>query len=96
MAVPTGDNILIEQEEAEAISSGGIHFVDSEAAAPNRGRVIAVGSGMMTTTGNRVPSEVKEGDRIVFDPFAAAPGAEVELNGEKYLIIREANVRIIL
>jgi chaperonin GroES len=96
MATPTGDNILIEQEEAKCVSDGGIHFVDTEAAAPNRGRVVAVGSGMVTMHGERVPSEVKEGDRIVFDPFAASPGAEVDLGGEKYLLIREANIRMIL
>ena len=91
---PTGDNILIDKEEiGEQTTPSGIVIQTTEEPKPYIGRVVAVGAGMVTTDGTRVESEVKEGDRVVFNPYAAG---EIELEGKNYTLIRESDLRCIL
>ncbi len=51
--------------------------------------MIAVGTGKLLDNGERVPLEVKVGDRIIFAKYG---GTEVKLNGEEYLILRESDI----
>ena len=88
--VPTGDNIVVKVDKIEErVMPSGIVLQEAD-----RGRVVAVGTGMLTFGGTRVECEVKEGDRILFDPGMHV--REVEVDGEQYAIMKEANVRAIL
>ncbi|GGA76208.1 co-chaperone GroES [Ornithinibacillus halotolerans] len=89
MIKPLGDRVVIELVEQEEKTASGIVLPDSAKEKPQEGRVVAVGSGRVTDSGERVALEVQEGDRIIFSKFA---GTEVKYDGTEYLILRESDI----
>lgn len=86
---PLHDRILIKRlEQAEEVR-GGIIIPDSAKEKPQQGEVKAVGSGKLLETGERVPPEVKPGDRILFGKYS---GSDIKLDGEEYLILKEDEI----
>jgi len=86
---PLGDKVLVKRSEAEEKTAGGIVLPDTAKEKPKEGRVMAVGSGRMLKSGKRMPPVVKKGDRVLFASYA---GTEVEVDGEKYLLVREEDI----
>jgi chaperonin GroES len=80
--------IIKRIEEGEQIR-GGIIIPDSAKEKPQEGEVIAVGEGKKLDNGERVPLDVKEGDRVLFGKYA---GTEIKLDGDEYLIMREDDI----
>ncbi|MFB3827445.1 MAG: co-chaperone GroES [Bryobacteraceae bacterium] len=90
---PLHDRILVKRlEEAEEIR-GGIVIPDTAKEKPQQAEVMAVGGGKLLETGERVPVDVKEGDRILFGKYS---GSEVKIDGEEYLILREDEILAVL
>ena len=79
-------------DEGEQIQ-GGIIIPDTAKEKPQQALVKAVGNGKLLETGERVALDVKAGDRILFGKFS---GAEVRIDGEDYLILREDEILGIL
>lgn len=79
-------------EETEQ-RQGGIIIPDTAKEKPQQATVEAVGSGKLMDTGERVAPEVKPGDRILFGKYS---GAEVKLEGQDYLILREDEILAVL
>ncbi len=71
----------------------GIIIPDTAKEKPQMGEVIAVGEGKLLNNGEIKPLKVKEGDVVLFNKYA---GTEVELDGEKYLIMSEDEVLAIV
>ena len=93
MLKPLGDRVVIEIVEAEEKTASGIVLPDTAKEKPQEGRVVAVGTGRVLDSGEKVALEVKEGDRIIFSKYA---GTEVKYDGKEYLIIRENDVLAIV
>ncbi len=91
--VPIGDHLVVKIEETEEKTKSGIVLPDTAKEKPQKGEVIAVGSGRVLENGKKVPLEVKEGDKVIFSKYA---GTEVKLEGQKYLILSESDVLAIL
>jgi chaperonin GroES len=87
--VPLDDRIVIKQSEAEAKSSGGIILPDTAKEKPQRGKVISVGPGKMNDKGKRSEMSVKKGDEVIYAKYL---GNEIEINGEKYVILHENDI----
>jgi chaperonin GroES len=87
--VPLDDRIVIKQSEAEGKSAGGIILPDAAKEKPQRGKVIAVGPGKMTDKGKRTEMSVKKGDEVIYARYL---GNEIEINGEKYVILHENDI----
>ena len=68
---------------------GGIIIPDTAKEKPQQAEVFAVGSGKLLDTGERAAVEVKKGDRILFGKYS---GAEIKLDGEEYLILKEDEI----
>ena len=90
---PLADRILVKREEPNETVRGGIIIPDTAKEKPQEGKVIAVGPGRLDESGNRVPVEVKEGDRILMGKYA---GTEVKIDGEDHLIMREDDVLAVI
>jgi chaperonin GroES len=86
---PLGDRVIVKVVEAEEKTKGGIILPDTAKDRPQEGEVVAVGSGRLLDNGERVPLEVKVGDRVVFSKYG---GTEVKVDDEEYLIIRESDL----
>jgi chaperonin GroES len=91
---PLGDRVVVEREEAQEKTAGGIVLPDTAKDKPQRGKVIAVGDGRITKDGKRRPLQVKAGDTVLFTSYA---GDEFKINGEKkVLLMREDDILAII
>ena len=88
MIKPLADRVLIEPQEAQTKTAGGIYIPDTAKEKPQQGKVIAVGPGKKDE-----PMEVKAGDVVLYGKYA---GTELELDGTKYLIMRQSDVLAII
>jgi chaperonin GroES len=86
---PLGDRIIIELVESEEKTASGIVLPDTAKEKPQEGKVVAVGTGRVLESGERVALEVAVGDRIIFSKYA---GTEVKYQGTEYLILRENDI----
>lgn len=85
---PLADRVLIKVAPAEEKTAGGIIIPDTAKEKPLQGKVLAVGNG--TKDEEMV---LKAGDTVLYGKYA---GTEVELDGEKYLIMRQSDVLAVL
>jgi chaperonin GroES len=85
---PLHDRVLVKRIEEKETVKGGIIIPDSAKEKPQEGEVIAVGAGKIEK-GERVPLDVKAGDRILFGKYS---GTEIKLDNEEYLILREEEI----
>jgi chaperonin GroES len=90
---PLHDRILVRREEEKQAKKGSIIIPDSAKEKPQEGTVIAVGNGKVMEDGKKVSLDVKAHDRILFGKYS---GAEVKIDDEEYLIMKEEDVLAIL
>ncbi|MBW1731181.1 MAG: co-chaperone GroES [Deltaproteobacteria bacterium] len=86
---PLGDRVIVKRVKEEEKTKGGIIIPDTAKEKPIEGEVIAVGEGKILDNGQKIPLEVKKGDRVLFGKYA---GTEVKIDGEEHLIMREDDV----
>lgn len=85
---PLADRVLIEPTEAESKTASGIYIPDSAQEKPQKGKVIAVGTGTKD-----VDMEVKKGDKVLYGKYS---GSEITIDGKDYLILRQSDILAIL
>ncbi|MEN3034012.1 MAG: co-chaperone GroES [Aquificaceae bacterium] len=91
---PLNDKIVVRRiEEQEQRTASGIIIPDTAKEKPQVGEVIAVGTGKLLQNGQRIDLSVKVGDKVVFNKYA---GTEVEVGGEKLLVMSEDEVLAIV
>ena len=90
---PLGDRVVVEREEAESRTAGGIVLPDSAKDKPSRGTVIAIGDGRMLDNGNRNKLQVKVGDKVLFTSYAPET---VKLNDQELLLMREEDILAVI
>jgi len=86
---PLGERVVVKPLPSEERTKGGIVLPDTAKEKPQEGEVVAVGSGKILETGQRVPIDLKPGERILFSKYA---GNEVKIDDVEYLIMREADI----
>src|SRR5438445_13824716 len=85
---PLADRVAIRPMEETVTMKGGLYIPDTAKEKPIQGEVMAVGPGRREK-GESVPMELKVGDRVIYGKYS---GTQVELDGEEYIIIKEADV----
>jgi len=90
---PLHDRVLVRRIEAPEKTAGGIIIPDSAREKPQEGEIISAGSGTRSEDGRVVPLDVKAGDRVLFGKWS---GAEVKVDGEDLIIMKESDVLGIL
>ena len=87
---PLDDRVVVERFEAEERTRGGIVLPDSAREKPQQGKVIATGPGkLLEKSGERGKMSLKVGDVVFYGKYT---GTEIELDGDKYVILRESDV----
>jgi len=86
---PLADRVVIKPSPVDEKSRGGIILPDTAKEKPVVGEVVAIGPGKVTDDGNKVHPEVKVGDKVLYGKYS---GTEVTIEGEEYLIMREADI----
>ena len=85
---PLADRVLIKPAPAEEVTASGIIIPDSAKEKPLNGKVIAVGNG--TKDEEMI---LKAGDTVLYGKYA---GTEIDLEGEKVLIMRQNEVLAVI
>ncbi len=86
---PLEDRVLVKPLEQETKTASGIYLPDTAKERPMKGKVVAAGPGKRLENGKRAQPSVRTGDTVVFGKYA---GTEVEIKGDKHLIIRESEL----
>ena len=86
---PLHDRVVIRRIDGEDKTKGGILIPDTVKEKPQEGEVVAVGPGATDESGKLVALEVKAGDRVLFGKWS---GAEVKIDGQDLLIMKESDI----
>jgi chaperonin GroES len=87
---PLDDRVVVERFEAEERTRGGIVLPDTAREKPQIGKVIATGPGkLLEKSGERGKMSLKVGDTVFYGKYT---GTEVEIEGDKFVILRESDV----
>ena len=91
---PIGDRIAVKPVAVEEKTKSGIVLPGSAQEKPHQGEVVAVGSGYVSqATGQRIPLEVKVGDKVVYGKHA---GIDVKFDGEELILLTENDIMVVL
>ena len=86
---PLQDRVIVKQSEAEEKTKSGILLPDAAKEKPTRGKVIAVGPGKLDDKGKPMELGVRVGDSVYYGKYS---GTDIEVDGEKFVILRESDV----
>ena len=90
---PVEDKIIVKQAEAQTQTASGLYIPDNAKEKPQQGEVLAVGPGRRDDKGERIPMDVKVGDKVLYSKYG---GTEVHYEGEDYLIVGARDILAIL
>ena len=90
---PLADRIVVKVLTQEEKTRGGIVLPDTAKEKPQEAKVMAVGTGKVLENGQKLPPEVKVGDRVLFGKYS---GTEVKVDGEEYLILSARDILAIV
>jgi chaperonin GroES len=92
---PLGDRVLLKETQKEEKTASGIIIPDTVAKEDVKtAKVVSVGPGLFTQSGNLIPMNVAVGDEVILPPYHQ--GQEVKLNGEKYVLVRESEILMVI
>jgi len=86
---PLADRVIVKQSDAEEKTASGILLPDSAKEKPTKGKVISVGPGKLDDNGKRMVIGLKPNETVYYGKYS---GTEIEVDGTKYVILRESDV----
>ncbi len=90
---PLGDRVVLQRDDSEEVTAGGIVLPDSAQDKPARGRIVSVGDGRLLDDGSRSQLQVKEGDRVLFSSYA---GEGFKMGDQELLLMREEDILAVI
>jgi len=90
---PLGDRVVVEPTEQEERTASGIILPETAKEKPQKGVIIAVGPGRYGEKDERIPMDVKKGDKVLFAKYA---GTEIKIDEKKLLILKESDILAIV
>jgi len=89
---PLADRVVVRPLEDTEQMRGGLYIPDTAKEKPQQGQIIAVGPGRFEKNA-RVPMELKQGQKVLYGKYS---GAEVTLDDQEVLIIKESDVLAVI
>ena len=86
---PLSDRVIVKQSDAETKTASGLVLPDTAKEKPTSGKVISVGPGKVDKNGKHMEIGIRAGDTVYYGKYS---GTEVEVNGEKFVILRESDL----
>jgi len=83
-----GDRVMIKVDEAPE-TEGGILLPETAQEKPQRGTIVVVGEGTRTEDGELIPSDLQEGDVVIFAKYG---GTDITDEGEDYKILETSQI----
>jgi chaperonin GroES len=86
---PLQDRVIVKQTEAEEKTKSGIFLPDTAKEKPTKGKVVSVGPGRLDDKGKAMEIPVRVGDTVWYGKYS---GTEIEVDGQKFVILRETDL----
>jgi chaperonin GroES len=86
---PLDDRVVVEPQEAEERTAGGIVLPDTAKEKPQRGTIVSIGPGKLLDNGKRGELSVGVGDVVIYGKYS---GTEIEVAGKDVKILRESDI----
>ncbi len=86
---PLDDRVVVEPQEAEERTAGGIVLPDTAKEKPQRGTIVSVGPGKLLDSGKRGELSVGIGDVVIYGKYS---GTDIEVDGKDVKILRETDI----
>lgn len=86
---PLADRVIVRQSDAEEKTASGILLPDTAKEKPTKGKVVSVGPGKLDDKGKPMELGVRAGDTVFYGKYS---GTDVEVQGEKFVILRESDI----
>ncbi len=86
---PLFDNVLVKPLEPDQKTASGILLPDSVKEKPQVGQIMAVGPGGTDDKGNKIPMQVKVGQKVLYKKWG---GSEVKVEGEEWMILEQKDI----
>ena len=86
---PLHDRVIVKPAAAEETTKGGLIIPDTVKEKPQRGEIVAIGTGKIAEDGKVVPMTVTVGDSVLYGKYS---GTEVSVDDEDFLIMRESDI----
>jgi chaperonin GroES len=86
---PLDDRVVVEPQEAEERTAGGIVLPDTAKEKPQRGTIVSVGPGRLLDSGERGKLSVGVGDVVIYGKYS---GTDIEVAGKDVKILREGDI----
>ncbi len=90
---PLGERVVIKIIETDEKTKGGIYLPDTAKEKPQKGKIVAVGTGKVLDNGQKLALEVKVGDTVYFAKYA---GTEIKVDDEEYTVLKENDILAIV
>jgi len=90
---PLADRVVVKALDESEQMRGGLYIPDTAKEKPQQGEIVAVGPGKLSEQGERLAPEVKVGDTVLYGKYS---GTDVTVDGDEFLILREADVLAII
>ena len=90
---PLGDRVVVERDEQEEVTAGGIVLPGSAQDKPARGKIVSTGDGKLLDDGTRSEFQVKVGDHVLFSSYA---GETFKIDDEELLLMREEDILAVI
>ena len=90
---PLGDRVLVQAIEVAEQVKGGILIPDSAKEKPQEAKVVALGTGKLDDTGNKIPFDVKVGDIVLTSKYG---GTEVKYDDQDYKILSSSDILAVI
>lgn len=87
--LPLFDRVLVQRAEVEEMTKGGLHIPTSSQEKPLRGKVIAIGDGVLLENGDVRPVSVDVGEMVLFGKHS---GSTISIDGEEFILLREEEI----
>ena len=86
---PLADRVLVKPMEKEEKTKSGIYLPDTAKEKPQEGEIIAVGPGKLNDEGQRIPMDLKVGDKVIYAKYG---GTEIKVDDVEMMILRESDI----
>jgi chaperonin GroES len=86
---PLDDRVVVEPQEAEERTAGGIVLPDTAKERPQRGTIVSVGPGKLLDNGTRGALSIGVGDVVIYGKYS---GTDIEVAGKDVKIMREGDI----
>ena len=90
---PLADRVVVKPQEVEETTASGIILPDTAKEKPQAGKIVAVGPGKVSDSGNSITMTLKVGDNVLYGKYS---GTEITVSGDDVLIMRESDILAVL